>query len=270
MNTSQRSGFPVIVLTIVLAALAVCPAAAEVLRPAFGNGSLKGSYSVLVNEWISSSSAHPNGFIGVFLFDGNGGVSITSFTLNDNGTITTGTGSGTYSVKANGTGSMSVTLSDNSTGTFAIVINSSGNGFQMLQTTCTNCGGNVFSGSGLATKETSFSNASLKGGFEFLMVKWTSSQNSNAENGLGILTFDGVGTVKASLTEDNAGKVTTITASGTYSVNSDGSGSLILTATGKKSITVAFAINSANKGFQFLQTKGGGTGAVKTGTATHQ
>ena len=67
--------------------------------PAFSNGSLKGSYSVLMNNWTSDPSRTED-LVGVFNFDGTSKVSITSFTDNKVGTLTTGTGSGTYSVNA--------------------------------------------------------------------------------------------------------------------------------------------------------------------------
>ncbi len=238
--------------------------------PIFSNGSLKGSYAVLLNKWTSDTSSKPEALVGVFDFDGVGVVSITSFTDNNGGTITTGTGSGTYSVKKDGTGSISVTLSNGDSGTFSIVLDAKGNGFQVILTNCQNgCGTNVLSGTAVATGGSSFSNASLKGGYEFLSVTWTSSQNSNAQNDLGILTFDGAGKVKASLTEDKAGKVTTIKANGTYSVNSDGSGSMKLTAK-QGSTTFAFAISSAGKGSQLITTASGGSNPVQSGTTTKQ
>ncbi|HXR14681.1 MAG TPA: hypothetical protein VN777_00620 [Terriglobales bacterium] len=233
--------------------------------PAFSNGSLKGSYSILMNNWTSDPSRTED-LIAVFNFDGTGKVSITSFTDNKVGTLSTGTGSGTYSVKANGSGSMNITLSNGESGIFGIVINAKGKGFQIM---CTNCDGdpNVLSATAIASGGSSFSNASLKGAYEFLTTQWPTPKDSNAQNELGILTFDGVGKVNASITENVAGNVTIIKASGTYSVNSDGSGSFTLTPkTG--SITYVFAIDNAGKGFQLIEAVSGGS--VQSGTATHQ
>jgi hypothetical protein len=233
--------------------------------PAFSNGSLKGSYSVLMINWTSDPSRTED-LIAVFNFDGVSKVSITSFTDNKVGTLSTGTGSGTYSVNTNGSGSMNITLSDGASGIFGIVVNAAGKGFQIM---CTNCDGdpNVLSATAVASGGSSFSNASLKGAYEFLSTQWPTPQDSNAENDLGILTFDGVGKVKAAITENVAGKVTIIKANGTYSVNSDGSGSYTLTAR-SGSITNAFAIDSGGKGFQFIKAVSGGS--VQSGTATHQ
>ena len=233
--------------------------------PAFSNGSLKGSYSVLMNNW-TSDPGRTEDLIAVFNFDGAGKVSITSFTDNKVGTLTTGTGTGTYSVNTNGSGSMNITLTNRESGIFGIVINAAGKGFQIM---CTNCGGdpNVLSATAVATGGSSFSNASLKGNYEFLSTQWPTPQDSNAQNDLGILTFDGVSKVKASITQNAAGNVTIIKASGTYSVNSDGSASFTLTAkTG--SITNVFAVDSGGKGFQLIKAVSGGS--VQSGTATHQ
>jgi hypothetical protein len=189
-NRSPR--FPALTLAVVaisfylMAGPGVLGASAA---PAFGNGSLKGSYSVLLNNWTSDPSRAED-LVGVFDFDGAGNVSITSFTDNKVGTLTTGTGNGTYSVKTNGSGSMNITLSNGAGGIFGIVINAAGKGFQMM---CTNCGGdpNVLSATAVATGGSSFSNASLKGAYEGLTTQWPSTQNSNALNDLGIYTFDG-------------------------------------------------------------------------------
>jgi hypothetical protein len=266
----ERFGF---VVAVLLVSLVAAPSVSEaaIQPPAFNNGSLKGSYGVLLNQWNShASGSKPFALVGVFDFDGAGNLSISSFTKNDGGTVTTGTGSGTYSVKNNGTGSMSITLSSNDAGTFSIVIDAKGNGFQMMLTSnCKGgCGTSIMSGTAVATGGSSFSNASLKGGYESLFVTWTSTQNPSAENDLGIFTFDGAGKVTASLTQDFAGKVTTIKASGTYSVNSDGSGSMTLTAK-QGSITLAFAINSAGKGSQLISATSGEK-SVSSGTTTHQ
>ncbi len=268
MKTISSPRFPL--LTLALIAILLCLIAGPGVRdasaaPAFSNGSLKGSYSVLMINWTSDPSRTED-LIAVFNFDGVSKVSITSFIDNKVGTLSAGTGSGTYSVNANGSGSMNITLSNGASGIFGIVINAAGKGFQIM---CTNCGGdpNVLSATAVASGGSSFNNASLKGNYEFLSTQWPTPQDSNAQNDLGILTFDGVGKVKASITENVAGKVTVIKASGTYSVNSDGSGSLTVTPkTG--SITNAFAIDSAGKGFQFIKAVSGGS--VQSGTATHQ
>jgi len=241
----------------------------------FSNSKLKGSYSVLLNKWLSDPSSFEEAIVAVFNFDGAGNVTISSFTDNEGDVVTTGTGSGTYTVNSDGTGTINVSLSGGSgtftSGTFTIVLNAGGKGFQTILTTCSPlCGQDVFSGTAVATQETSFSNASLKGTFEFLNLKWAIPP-TNANNVLGLLTFDGTGNVAFSATSDIAGTVTTLSGNGTYSVNADGSGSIALTS-GSSSIGFAIGINSKNTGLQWVDTgcSGCGSGQVETGTATHQ
>jgi hypothetical protein len=266
VKTNRSLKFRVRALALFTILLIAQPGVLNASRaPAFSNGSLKGSYSVLMINWTSDPSRTED-LIALFNFDGAGKFSVTSFTDNKVGTVSTGTGNGTYSVKANGTGSMKITLSDGASGIFGIVINAGGKGFQIM---CTNCSGdpNVLSATAVASGGSSFSNASLKGTFEFLSTQWPTPQDSNAQNDMGILTFDGAGKIKASITQNVAGTVTIIKASGTYSVNSDGSGSFTLTPkTG--SLTYVFAIDSGGKGFQFIKAVSGGS--VQSGTATHQ
>ena len=237
------------------------------VRPTFTDASLKGPYSILLEKWLSDQNSKPETLVGVFNFDGNGNVSISSFTDNNGGTVTTGTGTGTYSMKSKGTGSIKASLSNGDSGTFSIVLDANGKGFQLILTRCANgCGSGVLSGTAVASGGSSFSNASLKGKYEFLTVRWPSGQNPDSNNVIGILNFDGAGAVTASATQDDAGNVQTITASGTYSVSPDGSGTMTLTDK-QGSIAFAFAINSAGKGSQIIGTT---NDEVQSGTTTRQ
>lgn len=250
-------------------------AAAQVHPAVYSNGSLKGPYSSLTNKWLSDQSDYPCASLGIVNFDGVGSFTVSS-TQNCAGTVNTFTGSGTYSVAKDGTGTMTGSLSGIS-GTFtdAIVLNSAGKSGQMVQTSCTFCGSGtwVVAGTFIAVGGSSFKNASLKKGYEFMLTKWTSGQNSDADCTVGIATFDGKGNAKLSGTDVYAGSVQTITASGPYTVNSDGSGSMTGTDQNGNTITIAFLINSAGKGLQLMKTAesgGHGINEVHTGTATKQ
>ena len=155
MKTNRR--LPVCALAVIttlsclIAGIDVASASAQ---PAFNNGSLKGSYSVLLTKWRSDTTSNPEVLVGVFDFDGAGNLTITSFTDNTGGSITSGTGSGSYSVKGDGTGSIAVSLSNGDQGTFSIVIDAKGKGFQMILTVCKNgCGSSVLSGTAIAREE---------------------------------------------------------------------------------------------------------------------
>ncbi len=113
-----------------------------------------------------------------------------------------------------------------------------------------------------------FSNASLKGGYEVLLVAWTSPENVTNYGYLGIVTFDGVSNVTGSFTINTGGVITTDTYNGTYSVNKNGTGSLSMSDTQNNTLQLALVIDSA--GIQFLQTNPNGSTAVMNGTGTKQ
>jgi hypothetical protein len=236
--------------------------------PSFSNGSLKGSYEVLLVVWTSPENVTNQGYLGIATFDGSGNVS-GSFTINTGGTITTDSFSGTYSVKANGSGALSMTDAQQNKLQLALVINSTG--LQFLQTNPT--GTAVMNGTGTPQGSTSFSNATLKGTYGFGENKWDTTSDpgsSEPDATLGLLTFDGVGKIKASFTDEHKGQVNITSGTGTYSVNSDGSASASVTLSNKRQVTFAVVINSAGKGFRFQGTNCGCGNAVLAGTAIHQ
>ena len=244
-----------------------------VAEASFSNASLKGSYGYSFAKWTADSTQNAINSVGIFTFDGVSAVTYSD-TDNNAGNIGTETGSGTYSVNANGTGSIILKNSGNGNTTkFSISINSGGKGFQILQTSCHDtCNNDVNTGIALAQQGTSFSNASLKGAFSVLTNTWTPTSTIPADANIGIVTFDGVSKVTASITSNAAGEGTANKSSGTYSVNSDGSGTLSLTNKDGQTTTVAFVINTAGKQFQYLLTSciGACGNYVQSGTAIHQ
>lgn len=265
---------PAVVAVLVSLAVAMTVPMAIAQSPAYNNGSLKGSYGFLMATWTSTSTENAWNVLGVITFDGAGNLS-GSFTENTAGSVGTGTFTGTYSVKSNGTGSMSLTISSGGNATLALVIDASSKNLQLMGTDCKNkpCDG-VTSGTAIAQVSTSFSNASLKGKFGRLLNKWTSDPNQPAQANVGVATFDGKSKMKFSDTDNTAGTVTTDTWNGTYSVNSDGTGSFAETDSKGNEVKGVLVVNSAGKGYQFMITSlpcGSSCGnAVWSGTATHQ
>ncbi len=76
-----------------------------------------------------------------------------------------------------------------------------------------------------------FSDASLSGGFSFADSGETLGSPSISFNEVGVLTFDGVGRFTGNSTMNNGGRICTATVTGTYQINSDGSGSAMVTQT---------------------------------------
>lgn len=259
------------VLVFVTIALALSAQAAG-----FSNASLKGSYSFLVNKWTADVDTNELAVVGVMTFDGAGNVTALGTEIKG-GVIQTGTLGGAYTVNSNGTGAINFTTGENPP-RYAITLNSTAaklaHGVQLL--VIDDNDNEVISGTALlqSTTAATYGETSLKGNFSFQFNKWTANVNSNQEGYIGILSFDGKGNVKGSFTDMNGGVLQTWTVTGTYTVDSDGSGSASFTC-GHSNCQIAFALNSVAagqaKGFQFLVTEGESNGnGVMAGTALKQ
>ena len=267
---SNRRFFRIPSATIVLAALL-----ASLQASALTNASLKGSYSFLVNLRTANQSTNQFAMEGVLTFDGVSGVtgSFTSISANSSSSGSLG---GTYAVKSNGTGTL--TFSTGSTAQYAITLNSTSggisHGFQMLETNDAN--NEIVSGTGVlqSTTTQTYSAASLKGNYALLYSPWTALSTLAEDGGVAILNFDGKGTVK--VTETIVFDGTTQTGSGTftYTVNSDGTGTMTPVTKGPQ---FAFTLNSVSAaglagGYQFLDTNtsDGSGNLVITGSVLKQ
>jgi hypothetical protein len=116
MNSFMKA---MLLAAVAISLLGATPAGAA----GFTNANLKGGYSMLV---AADNAASPFTQIGVLTFNGVSAVSFT-WTANNNGSIFSGSESGTYSVKANGSGSISMT-GLHSADHFTFVLNSVVNG----------------------------------------------------------------------------------------------------------------------------------------------
>ena len=124
----------------------------------------------------------------------------------------------------------------------------------------------------LSAQAAGFSNASLKGGYSFLVNRWTADVTANQFAVMGVMTFDGAGNVTASYTMISGGSVTTGTLGGTYAVKSNGTGTIKFT-TGTNPPQFAITLNSTAAGVahgvQLLQTNDS-SNEVVSGTALLQ
>ena len=120
--------------------------------------------------------------------------------------------------------------------------------------------------------QASFTNASLKGGYSFLLNRWTADVNTNEDGTVGVMMFDGVGNVTVSYTSISGGVVQTGAGSGTYTVNSNGTGAINFT-TGSNPPKFAIILNSTAAGLahgvQLLRTDKNAN-LVESGTALLQ
>jgi hypothetical protein len=90
----------------------------------------------------------------------------------------------------------------------------------------------------LSAQATTYSKASLKGSYSFLTNLWTANASTSEFAMLGVLAFNGAGKVNGSYTSVTAGVTQTGTLAGTYTVSSNGTGTITFT-TGS---TAKFAI----------------------------
>jgi hypothetical protein len=106
----------------------------------------------------------------------------------------------------------------------------------------------------LCAQAATFSNASLKGSYSFLVNKWTADVNSTQGAQVGVVTFDGAGNVTESYTAINGGVVQTGTGSGTYIVNSNGTGTINWKDGHRTAITINSTAARLAHGVQVLAT----------------
>lgn len=234
-----------------------------------------GSYSFLTNLWTANSSTNQFAMVGVMTFDGAGNVTV-SYTSISWDTVTTGSFSGTYAVNSNGTGTITLGTKGDS-GEFAITLNTTtagiAHGLQLLQTNDSN--NEIISGTAVlqSTNTVTYSAASLKGNFAFQYNPRTADPSQAEDGGIGIFTFDGKGNMKSSESVMYDGSPFTGSATFTYTVNSDGSGTIVPTGKGPQ---ITFALNTLSgkmaKGLQFLDTNtsDGSGNLVITGSAVKQ
>ncbi|MBI3474206.1 MAG: hypothetical protein HY010_00605 [Acidobacteria bacterium] len=117
-----------------------------------------------------------------------------------------------------------------------------------------------------------FTNASLKGGYGYLINRWTADVSVNQNAVVGVMVFDGLGHMTFSNTAVLGGIVQTASGSGTYAINANGTGTITFT-TGSNPPVFAIVLNSnaagqAN-GFQLL-TKNDNNNRIESGTALLQ
>jgi hypothetical protein len=219
--------------------------------------------------------------VGIFNFDGV--KAVTGYVTNiDNGRLNVQTiSSGTYTVSANAHGSVTASftsLNGNGTWQIAFVLNSvSASVAHSLQSILINTGAGdprvyaiTANSINLTVPATA---AKLKGTYSVLLNWWVTGVQQVA---VGTIVFDGKSKVTCSFTYQVAeGTATTVTGTGTYSVNSDGSGSMnSLALSNGETLGFDFVMNTATgtsvaKGIQLLEVNSDSL-AVATGNAVYE
>jgi hypothetical protein len=245
------------------------------------SSSPSGSYSFLITPSFSSTSdATGLAILGVMNFDGAGNVTGPyTYEVDANSAqapkTTTGTFTGTFSSNPDGTGSVTIALDAGITLTLATVTSEGGQSLQFVATSyqfpaakCACSTGKIVL-SGIARAGTV---GSLSGSYGFQL---NIAPNSNVS--LGVAKFDGAGNVALSFifvgASDSNGQPTptfSLTQTGTYSMNPDGTGTIDLAAVpGSNRQTYSFVVTDGGSGVLFIQTDRSGNG-VSAGTARLQ
>ena len=270
---------PLLTLTA-LSCLALLGPAPLVPAASAQSNPLKGSYGFLITSAVApTSSDGGSAVLGVLNFDSAGNVAGT-YNLQTGGSADspavnlTGSLTGSYAVNPDGTGTTKLTLDAGITFIFATVVTDGGQGLQLVATGCTDAcdlGGIVVSGVARAAYT-----GPVKGAFGFQFNNGPVPGES-----VGVCTFDGAGNAAVSLTfvsapsgpghDPHNAPVFQGTSTGTYTLNPDGSGTLLLPAAfgGQGDQTYAFVMVDGGSGFFSEQVARSGSG-VSSGVGRRQ
>jgi len=116
-----------------------------------------------------------------------------------------------------------------------------------------------------------FSNASLKGGYSYLINLRTANQSTNQFAMVGVMNFDGAGDVTGSYTSISADTVSSGSLSGHYSIAANGKGEITVTTgtTAEFAVTLNSFLNGIAQGIELLQINDHNN-EIMSGTAVQQ
>jgi hypothetical protein len=230
---------------------------------------LSGSYGLLVNSSFSPTQLDGGvAILGVLNLDNPESVS-GSFTATfgadaqESARTFSGNLTGSYAPADDGTGSLMLSLDGIFQLKFAYVATNGGTSLRLVMINCRygeegcNLDRTLFSGFAKSMQSAN-GPGTLTGTYGF-----NRSVSPNPSAGVGVVSFDGSGTVTWTLTnvgagrDDNSGEppMTTTTLSGTYKMNSDGTGTIsLVNANGQAGPTFAVVLTGGGEGFILLQT----------------
>ncbi len=218
------------------------------------NASLNGVFGFLNNGYDSPTQLGAS--VGQYKFDGAGNVS-GSFTHN-NGTASTATFTGTYTVSTNCRGSMVLNISGGVTETENFAIDNTNKGIQTIRADA----GQIKPGFAVANGTET---CGLTGVRQTFAVNFTGTNIGQGPVAyVGQVIFDGKGTLSGSATLSFDGSVGTLSLTGTYTENSDCTGTAIITPKGLNSGNFNFVVVNGGRQSFLIQTD---SNDIVTGTA---
>ncbi len=87
---------------------------------------------------------------------------------------------------------------------------------------------------------------------------------------VGTFTFDGTGKLTGAIVSSQNGSISQAAQTGTYTVNSDCTGTIVVQASGGHAAHYSFVMDDSLNGFQYICTDSGPISIVYTGTARRQ
>jgi uncharacterized protein (TIGR03437 family) len=231
---------------------------------ACSTGSLTGPYAYAIEGFniLGSGGTIPAADSGLYTSDGNGHFSGAD-TISVGGTVVSRTVSGSYTVNSDCTGSATFTDTLGNSANLDLFVANGGTQVQFIQTDS----GFVLSGAARQQSSGICSNAILNGSYGYAIEGWTVGSSVTPFADSGQLAADGAGHLSGADTASAGGTIIDRVLSGSYQVNSDCSGSILL----RDSIgdTAHFYLTASSDGRQagFIQTD---PGTVISGAALRQ
>ena len=176
-----------------------------------------------------------------------GAASAGQVDANDNGTATVdASATGTYTVAASGRGTLALSPSGLGTINMSFYVVSATELFAMEVDARTVSAQAVVSGTILQQSGSPYAASSLNAAS---VVDLTGTSGTNSDVLIGLITFNGAGSLTGTTDENNAGTVSlNSTVGGTYTVDANGLGRGVITITGTSSTNPIYLV-SANSGF---------------------
>ena len=229
-------------------ALAVSPAAATC-----SNASLKGVFGYVHGR----PGANAGVIVGQLTFDGLGKITSGSWTATQEGTIKTGTTTGKYSIARNCTGTLTLNGEANGPNHYNIYLNAGVEMFQMIE----NDPDSNQPGFGLAQGTVT---CGLSGKKLVLTTNLVGLTSGNVTDTVGQVTLDGKGNISGTETFTLSGTVLKLSVTGTYTENSNCTGTWRVTPKGGSATNFNTVVVNSGKELLLIQTD---SGTVTAGNA---
>jgi hypothetical protein len=238
-----------------LAVVFACVLAAAPASAACSKGSIKGVYGYFHGRPGALSAT----IVGQFTADGGGNISSGSWTETLNGTVSTGTSTGSYTVLTNCTGTLTISDEGGTPSHFKIYVNAGNAMFQIIETDANSNQPGFAVARGTAT-------CGLSGKKEVFTTNLVGLTSNVLTDTVGQVTLSGAGKLSGTETFTDNGTVTTLAVSGTYTETSDCLGTWQVTPKGGSALHFNTVRDNGGAELLLIQTD---NGTITAGNAQH-